>query len=66
MKTLLPHERLGSSVLRSFHHCVMESVLCILCTCITVLHGSCTATERKALQRTVFPPPWTSTHLDAG
>ncbi len=41
---------LGSSVLRSFYHCAVESVLC---TCITVCHGSCTAAERKALQRVV-------------
>ncbi len=41
---------LGSSVLRSFYHCAVESVLC---TCINVWHGSCTAAERKALQRVV-------------
>ena len=39
-----------SSVLRSFYHCAVESVLC---TCIIVCHGSCTAAERKALQRVV-------------
>ncbi len=41
---------LGSSVLRSFYHCAVESVLC---TCITVWHGSCTAAEKRALQRVV-------------
>ncbi len=41
---------LGSSVLRIFYHCAVESVLC---TCITVWHGSCTAAEKRALQRVV-------------
>ncbi len=38
---------LGSSVLRSFYHCAVESVLC---TCITVRHGSWMV---RALQRVV-------------
>ncbi|MED6240410.1 hypothetical protein ATANTOWER_020695 [Ataeniobius toweri] len=41
---------LGSSVLRSFYYCAMNSVLC---TCITVWCGSCTVAERKVLQRVV-------------
>ncbi|TKS65262.1 putative RNA-directed DNA polymerase from transposon X-element [Collichthys lucidus] len=41
---------LGSSVLTSFYRCVVESAMC---TCITVWHGSCSAAEKKALQRVV-------------
>ncbi|KAI4873263.1 hypothetical protein NFI96_029966, partial [Prochilodus magdalenae] len=41
---------LGSSVLRSFYRCVVESVLC---SSINVWHGSCSAADRKALQRVV-------------
>ncbi|TKS65279.1 putative RNA-directed DNA polymerase from transposon BS [Collichthys lucidus] len=41
---------LGSSVLTSFYRCVVESVMC---TCITVWHGNCSAAEKKALQRVV-------------
>ncbi|PWA27346.1 hypothetical protein CCH79_00000570, partial [Gambusia affinis] len=37
---------LGASVLRSFYRCVVEN---ILCTCITVWHGSWTAPERTVL-----------------
>ncbi|KAI4891278.1 hypothetical protein NFI96_006373, partial [Prochilodus magdalenae] len=39
---------LGSSVLTSFYRCVVESVLC---SSISVWHGSCSAADRKALQR---------------
>ncbi|KAI3370377.1 hypothetical protein L3Q82_024471 [Scortum barcoo] len=56
---------LGSSVLTSFYRCVVESVLS---SCIIVWHGSCSAAEKKALQRVVkaaqrtvghavYPPP---------
>ncbi|KAI4898317.1 hypothetical protein NFI96_007793 [Prochilodus magdalenae] len=49
---------LGSSVLTSFYRCVVESVLC---SSINVWHGSCSAADRKALQRVVkaaqSPPP---------
>ncbi|KAI3364046.1 hypothetical protein L3Q82_010878 [Scortum barcoo] len=41
---------LGSSVLTSFYRCVVESVLS---SCIIVWHGSCSAAEKKALQRVV-------------
>ncbi|KAI3362841.1 hypothetical protein L3Q82_001884 [Scortum barcoo] len=42
---------LGSSVLTSFYRCVVESVLS---SCIIVWHGSsCSAVEKKALQRVV-------------
>ncbi|KAI4901271.1 hypothetical protein NFI96_004577 [Prochilodus magdalenae] len=41
---------LGSSVLTSFYRCVVESVLC---SSINVWHGSCSAADRKALQRVV-------------
>ncbi|KAI4887474.1 hypothetical protein NFI96_007943, partial [Prochilodus magdalenae] len=41
---------LGSSVLTSFYRCVVESVLC---SGINVWHGSCSAADRKALQRVV-------------
>ncbi|KAI4871589.1 hypothetical protein NFI96_021134, partial [Prochilodus magdalenae] len=41
---------LGSSVLTSFYRCVVESVLCFS---INVWHGSCSAADRKALQRVV-------------
>ena len=41
---------LGSSVLTSFYRCAVESVLC---SCITVWHGTCSAAEKKALQRVV-------------
>ncbi|KAI4876106.1 hypothetical protein NFI96_006461 [Prochilodus magdalenae] len=41
---------LGSSVLTSFYRCVVESVLC---SSINVWHGSCSAADRKALQRLV-------------
>ncbi|KAL6457442.1 hypothetical protein MHYP_G00344050 [Metynnis hypsauchen] len=41
---------LGSSVLTSFYRCVVESVLC---SGITVWHGSCSVAERKALQSVV-------------
>ncbi|KAI4896969.1 hypothetical protein NFI96_005599 [Prochilodus magdalenae] len=41
---------LGSSVLISFYRCVVESVLC---SSINVWHGSCSAADRKALQRVV-------------
>ncbi|KAI3352059.1 hypothetical protein L3Q82_020874 [Scortum barcoo] len=43
-------EELGSSVLTSFYRCVVESVLS---SCIIVWHGSCSAAEKKALQRVV-------------
>ncbi|KAI3358424.1 hypothetical protein L3Q82_014857, partial [Scortum barcoo] len=41
---------MGSSVLTSFYRCVVESVLS---SCIIVWHGSCSAAEKKALQRVV-------------
>ncbi|KAI4893078.1 hypothetical protein NFI96_011541 [Prochilodus magdalenae] len=41
---------LRSSVLTSFYRCVVESVLC---SSISVWHGSCSAADRKALQRVV-------------
>ncbi|KAI4872504.1 hypothetical protein NFI96_028426, partial [Prochilodus magdalenae] len=41
---------LGSPVLTSFYRCVVESVLC---SSINVWHGSCSAADRKALQRVV-------------
>ncbi|KAI4890202.1 hypothetical protein NFI96_002001, partial [Prochilodus magdalenae] len=41
---------LGSLVLTSFYRCVVESVLC---SSINVWHGSCSAADRKALQRVV-------------
>ena len=41
---------LGRSALITFYRCVVESVLC---SCITVWHGSCSAAEKKALQRVV-------------
>ncbi|KAI3357225.1 hypothetical protein L3Q82_015686 [Scortum barcoo] len=41
---------LGSSVLTFFYRCVVESVLS---SCIIVWHGSCSAAEKKALQRVV-------------
>ncbi|KAI3359347.1 hypothetical protein L3Q82_002853 [Scortum barcoo] len=41
---------LGSSILTSFYRCVVESVLS---SCIIVWHGSCSAAEKKALQRVV-------------
>ncbi|KAI3372701.1 hypothetical protein L3Q82_023163, partial [Scortum barcoo] len=41
---------LGSSVLTSSYRCVVESVLS---SCIIVWHGSCSAAEKKALQRVV-------------
>ena len=41
---------LGSSVLTAFYRCAVES---ILCSCITVWHGSCSVAEKKALQRVV-------------
>ncbi|KAI4890819.1 hypothetical protein NFI96_006997 [Prochilodus magdalenae] len=41
---------LGSSVLTSFYRCVVESVLC---SSINVWHRSCSAADRKALQRVV-------------
>ncbi|KAI4891381.1 hypothetical protein NFI96_025937, partial [Prochilodus magdalenae] len=41
---------LGSSVLTSFYRCLVESVLC---SSINVWHGSCSAADRKALQRVV-------------
>ncbi|KAI4897625.1 hypothetical protein NFI96_008579, partial [Prochilodus magdalenae] len=41
---------LGSSVLTSFYRCVVETVLC---SSINVWHGSCSAADRKALQRVV-------------
>ncbi|KAI4877369.1 hypothetical protein NFI96_009196, partial [Prochilodus magdalenae] len=41
---------LGSSVLTSFYRCVVESVVC---SSINVWHGSCSAADRKALQRVV-------------
>ncbi|KAI4883208.1 hypothetical protein NFI96_007672 [Prochilodus magdalenae] len=41
---------LGSSVLTSFYRCVVGSVLC---SSINVWHGSCSAADRKALQRVV-------------
>ncbi|KAI4891554.1 hypothetical protein NFI96_034005 [Prochilodus magdalenae] len=41
---------LGSSVLTSFYRCVVESILCYS---INVWHGSCSAADRKALQRVV-------------
>ncbi|KAI4878439.1 hypothetical protein NFI96_034385 [Prochilodus magdalenae] len=41
---------LGSSVLTSFYRCMVESVLC---SSINVWHGSCSAADRKALQRVV-------------
>ncbi|KAI4897620.1 hypothetical protein NFI96_030292, partial [Prochilodus magdalenae] len=41
---------LGSSVLTSYYRCVVESVLC---SSINVWHGSCSAADRKALQRVV-------------
>ncbi|KAI3366786.1 hypothetical protein L3Q82_009451 [Scortum barcoo] len=44
------HAGLGSSVLTSFYRCVVESVLS---SCIIVWHGSCSAAEKKALQRVV-------------
>ena len=34
----------------SFYRCAVES---ILCSCITVWHGSCSVAEKKALQRVV-------------
>ncbi|KAI3358132.1 hypothetical protein L3Q82_003137 [Scortum barcoo] len=40
----------GGSVLTSFYRCVVESVLS---SCIIVWHGSCSAAEKKALQRVV-------------
>ena len=46
----LRHAGLGSSVLSSFYRCVVESVLS---SCINVWHGSCSAAEKKALQRVV-------------
>uniref|UniRef100_A0A3P9JJJ8 Reverse transcriptase domain-containing protein n=1 Tax=Oryzias latipes TaxID=8090 RepID=A0A3P9JJJ8_ORYLA len=39
---------MGIPVLTSFYRCVVESVMT---SCITVWHGSCSAAERKALQR---------------
>ncbi|KAI3365727.1 hypothetical protein L3Q82_000688 [Scortum barcoo] len=44
------HPDWGSSVLTSFYRCVVESVLS---SCIIVWHGSCSAAEKKALQRMV-------------
>uniref|UniRef100_A0A3B1IEK6 Reverse transcriptase domain-containing protein n=1 Tax=Astyanax mexicanus TaxID=7994 RepID=A0A3B1IEK6_ASTMX len=41
---------LGSVVLTSFYRCVVESVVC---SSINVWHGSCSAADRKALQRVV-------------
>ncbi|KAI4885188.1 hypothetical protein NFI96_009362, partial [Prochilodus magdalenae] len=41
---------LGSSVLTSFYRCMVKSVLC---SSINVWHGSCSAADRKALQRVV-------------
>ncbi|KAI4889771.1 hypothetical protein NFI96_017912 [Prochilodus magdalenae] len=41
---------LRSSILTSFYRCVVESVLC---SSINVWHGSCSAADRKALQRVV-------------
>ncbi|KAI4879285.1 hypothetical protein NFI96_006046 [Prochilodus magdalenae] len=41
---------LGSPVLTSFYRCVVESVLC---SSISAWHGSCSAADRKALQRVV-------------
>ncbi|KAI3354853.1 hypothetical protein L3Q82_004545 [Scortum barcoo] len=41
---------MGSSVQNSFYRCVVESVLS---SCIIVWHGSCSAAEKKALQRVV-------------
>ncbi|KAI4883003.1 hypothetical protein NFI96_002046 [Prochilodus magdalenae] len=41
---------LGSSVLTSLYRCVVESVLC---SSISVWHGSCSAADGKALQRVV-------------
>ncbi|KAI4874104.1 hypothetical protein NFI96_018126, partial [Prochilodus magdalenae] len=41
---------LGSPVLTSFYRCVVKSVLC---SSINVWHGSCSAADRKALQRVV-------------
>ncbi|KAI3362571.1 hypothetical protein L3Q82_001613 [Scortum barcoo] len=40
----------GAQVLTSFYRCVVESVLS---SCIIVWHGSCSAAEKKALQRVV-------------
>ncbi|KAI4872674.1 hypothetical protein NFI96_002525, partial [Prochilodus magdalenae] len=61
---------LGSSVLTSFYRCVVESVLC---SSINVWHGSCSAADRKALQRVVKaaqrnkyacpPPQWSPTFI---
>ncbi|KAI4904782.1 hypothetical protein NFI96_002045 [Prochilodus magdalenae] len=52
---------LGSSVLTSFYRCVVESVLC---SSINVWHGSCSAAERKALQRVVKAAQRTSFSSD--
>uniref|UniRef100_A0AAR2JX07 Reverse transcriptase domain-containing protein n=1 Tax=Pygocentrus nattereri TaxID=42514 RepID=A0AAR2JX07_PYGNA len=41
---------LGRAVLTSFYRCVVESVVC---SSINVWHGSCSAADRKALQRVV-------------
>ena len=49
---------LGSSVVTSFYRCAVESVLC---SCLTVWHGSC-----KGLWDTAYPPPRTFTPPDAG
>lgn len=43
---------LNISVLAAFYRCAVKSVLT---SCITVWHGSCSAADRKAVQRVVKP-----------
>ncbi|KAI3364792.1 hypothetical protein L3Q82_000987 [Scortum barcoo] len=46
----LRKNHLSSDILVNFYHCTIES---ILTSCITVWYGSCSAADRKALQRVV-------------
>lgn len=46
----LRKNNLSSDILVNFHRCTIES---ILTNCITVWYGSCSASDRKALQRVV-------------
>ncbi|TKS65503.1 RNA-directed DNA polymerase from mobile element jockey [Collichthys lucidus] len=46
----LKKNHLSSAILVNFYHCVIES---ILTNCVTVWYGSCSAAERKHLQRVV-------------